>query len=363
MTRRIAFYAPMKSPRHSVPSGDREMAHALMLALGVEGVEVDLVSELRLYEGKGDPEAQATLQAQADQEITRLIDLARAQGGWQAWFTYHNYYKAPDLIGPTVAATLGIPYAVAEPSRADKRLTGPWAGFERKAGAACDAANVLFHLTKVDREVLMRHARDGQTIRYLRPFLPVETLPPLSPSPQKPVILAAGMMRPGDKLASYRQLAAALSHVTATDWELHVAGDGPARTEVQALLDPLDVPVRYLGQLDRDGMTQAYRVASAMVWPGVNEAFGMVYLEAQAQGCPALAEDRVGPDTVLPRENLLPQGDAPAQGAALDRLLTDRDFQQNQARAAQAHMVAHHLLDNARETLWGELTPLLEKPA
>ena len=41
------------------------------------------------------------------------------------WFTYHLYYKAPDLVGPLVAGALGIPYAVAEASVAHKRAGKP----------------------------------------------------------------------------------------------------------------------------------------------------------------------------------------------------------------------------------------------
>ena len=40
---RIAFYAPLKSPNHPVPSGDRRVARLLMDALLLAGHEVELV--------------------------------------------------------------------------------------------------------------------------------------------------------------------------------------------------------------------------------------------------------------------------------------------------------------------------------
>ena len=60
---RIAFYAPMKSPNHPVPSGDREMARGVMKALADKsrGYEVALVSEFRCYDGKGDVAVQKDL--------------------------------------------------------------------------------------------------------------------------------------------------------------------------------------------------------------------------------------------------------------------------------------------------------------
>ena len=50
---RAAFYAPMKPPDHPVPSGDREMARALIAALGRAGVRAEPVSSLRLRDGAG----------------------------------------------------------------------------------------------------------------------------------------------------------------------------------------------------------------------------------------------------------------------------------------------------------------------
>ncbi len=48
---RIAFYAPMKSPHHPVPSGDRLMARLLIRALEMAGHSVELLSEFRIHAG------------------------------------------------------------------------------------------------------------------------------------------------------------------------------------------------------------------------------------------------------------------------------------------------------------------------
>ena len=59
---KIAFYSPLKSPNHPVPSGDRQVARLLVDALVRGGAQVDLVSEFRSYD-RGDPARgrQATL--------------------------------------------------------------------------------------------------------------------------------------------------------------------------------------------------------------------------------------------------------------------------------------------------------------
>ncbi len=54
-----AFYAPLKAPGHPTPSGDREIARGLMLALDRAGFAPELASDLRLLDIDGDPVTQA----------------------------------------------------------------------------------------------------------------------------------------------------------------------------------------------------------------------------------------------------------------------------------------------------------------
>ena len=58
----LAFYAPLKSPHHPAPSGDRTMARLLMKALGAAGFEPSLASELRTLDKAGDPAKQLRLE-------------------------------------------------------------------------------------------------------------------------------------------------------------------------------------------------------------------------------------------------------------------------------------------------------------
>ena len=98
------------------------------------------------------------------------------------------------------------------------------------------------------------------------------------------------MMRPGDKLASYRLLGQALERLLDLDWQLLVVGDGPARPEVEAALAPLGAErVCYLGRLEEGAVAACYAAADLCLWPAVNEAYGMALLEAQAAGLPVIA--------------------------------------------------------------------------
>ncbi|MES0863965.1 glycosyltransferase family 4 protein [Ruegeria sp. SCPT10] len=356
---RVAFYAPMKSPDSPKPSGDREMARNLMQAIGAQGDRVDLISDLRIYDKVGDAVAQHALRQAAEVEAQRLI--SDMPEDIDLWVTYHNYYKAPDLLGPVVAQARGIPYVQLESTRASSRLTGPWARFAQAAHTACDAAQVIFYHTANDLITLKRERFGDQALIELSPFLPIADLPPASTCDGP--MLTVGMMRHGDKLSSYRILAEALSHLSG-DWHLNIVGDGPARPDVENLMTPFEGHITFLGQLDREVLQRVYGEASIFVWPGVNEAYGMVYLEAQAAGVPVAAQDRPGVRDVLAPADY-PAAEAGAKGFArhIKSLLDDPKRRRTLGQAARTRVAARHLMPKATEVFWSAVRPMLEVTA
>lgn len=297
MSATIAFHAPLKSPDDPVPSGDRTMARLFLRALETAGFRPELATRLRLYDGEGTRAATIDA-ARREAEALCTAYLARPAAARPVlWFSYHVYFKAPDVIGPLVARRLGIPYVVAEGSRAPKRAKGPWAEGHALAEAALDAADAILILNERDREVLTAARPPHQRLVAFPPFLDPALWPSagggaLARDPTR--LLAVAMMRPGDKLASYGVLARALSRPEAGDWSLDIVGDGPARPAVEALFRPFGARVRWHGALDGAALGQLYGQAGALVWPAINEAFGMVFLEAALHGCPAVAGDAGG---------------------------------------------------------------------
>lgn len=355
--RPIAFYAPLKTPNHPTPSGDRQIARNVMSALShAFDTPVVLASELRSFEPKGSVEAQQDLFRRSQTERARILKDLRNAG---MWVTYHNYYKAPDLIGPHVSKALGIPYIQIEASRAKSRLSGPWARFAQAAHDASDAADIIFHVTNEDLIALKRDRFGKQRIVELPPFLDRETLPETA-SCSDPM-LVVGMMRHGDKLASYQLIADALHLVRSPNWALRIAGDGEARKDVEALFKPFGDRVEFLGALNPGELVEAYAASSLLFWPGVNEAFGMVYLEAQAAGLPVLAQSRPGVCDVLAPGNY-PSIETGKHGLAveLDKLLADDTMRIQLGRDAQNYVRKRHLRPAAVQILQETLGPLIE---
>jgi glycosyltransferase involved in cell wall biosynthesis len=340
---RLAFYAPLKPPDHPVPSGDRRMARLLIEAWRRAGHEVELASRLASREATGEPARQKAIASAAAAERARLIALYAARPAAErpaAWFTYHLYYKAPDWLGPQVAQALDIPYLVAEASVAGKRAGGSHAAGHRAAVDAVAAAQRVLVINPADRECLEplvdahrlvdlpafldTSAYDG--IRQRRPEHRRALAAARGLDEARPWLLAVGMMRPGDKLASYRILARALAGLLDLPWQLLVAGDGPARSEVEAALAVLG-PGRVvpLGRMEEAALLDCYGAADLCLWPAVNEAYGMALLEAQAAGLPAVAGASGGVPSILAdglTGLLAPPGDIAAFAAATRSLLT-----------------------------------------
>ncbi len=351
---KIAFYAPMKAPDHPNPSGDRHIARLTLQALARAGFEPTCVSQLRTLDMAGDPAAQDRLRDKAGTEAARLIaDMAAEPPA--LWFTYHCYYKAPDLLGPTVTEALGIPYALSEASVSPKRHHGPWAEFAALSDAAIARAGRLFWTTARDRPAL-EAAGHGPKMRHLPAFLDPGPVVAPRPSATPLNLLTVAMMRPGDKLESYRRLTAALAHLSG-EWRLTVVGHGTAGNAVMALLAPFANRVIHIDDIrDSNLIRPHYQAADLLVWPGVNEGVGMAWLEAQAAGLPVIAEDGPAARAALGGGKLPPPDDPRAFARAITIAAADRPAL---SRAARAHIDRHHSLDAAAATLKSSLSELL----
>lgn len=362
---RIAFYAPMKPPDHPVPSGDRRVARLLMRALRLAGHRVELASRLRAWDGAGDADHQARVRQRATRIVAGLSERWERHGPPDLWFTYHLYHKAPDWIGPAMAREWGLPYAVAEASVSPRRAEGPWADGFDQALAGLRQAGAIFALTEKDRAGLIAALGDGAPIHALRPFVEAgafaraarmgatarrQWVPDLPTD--EPVILAVGMMRRGDKEASYRVLADALSRLADRRWTLLLVGFGPLEEEIRRWF-PAD-RTRAIGQVRLGEMPSLYAAADIVAWPAINEAFGMALLEAQATGTPVVAGRSGGVADIVAdgrTGRLVAPGDPAAFAAAIGDLLGDRDHRASMGAAALANVAAHHSLDAAMAVL------------
>ena len=302
----VAFYATMKPPDHAVPSGDRLMANLLMAALARAGHDARLVSRLSSYSKVPDRAIYTDLLSRADEEYNSLIAGWKDPGAaWKpaCWFTYHPYYKAPDLIGPRISTELGIPYATAEASYAPSRDASVWGVWQSHVVDAVRAAAINFCFTQRDRAGLQRvSCRRGELID-LPPFIDVEGRPvrPARSGSSGPVnLITVGMMRGGKKLDSYLMLAEALAGLLDLPWTLTIIGDGHERERIGVAFNRIPPErIRWKGLLAPDDVARCLTDADVFVWPGCGEVYGLAYLEAQAAGLPVVAQRSGGVHEVV----------------------------------------------------------------
>jgi glycosyltransferase involved in cell wall biosynthesis len=377
---RVAFYAPLKPPGSTVPSGDRLIARMLMRSVQCAGHEVVLASRLRSLDREGNPERQARLARVGGQLARRLIrrwEKLPKDMRPDVWLTYHIYHKAPDWIGPAVSASLGIPYAAIEVAYAPRQKRGPWAEGVAQVARCIEAADLVIGLNPADAECvrpLMRpraryldHAPyiDGAPFRAAatrrdatRERLARET----GLDPSRPWIIAAGMMREGNKLACYRTLVAALARISGLPWQLVVAGDGPARGVVENALGAINDRTRLLGALEGQALADTYAAADLLAWPAIREPIGMVFIEAQAAGIPVVGADRPGPASIVRHGVtglLCPEGNAAALAGALRALLENAPRRRMMGAAAARHALEQHDITTAGPRLVGAIEVLV----
>lgn len=361
---RVAFYAPLKQPDHPVPSGDRAMARLLMAALRHAGHRVDILSTLRSY--RGQPGGGEALAAEAKSEVDRIAGSWRLpQARPDLLFTYHLYYKAPDLLGPVLAARFGLPYLTAEASYAAKRQGGPWGSSQAAVVRAVQAATLNLCFTANDRAGLAE-ITDAARLLDLPPFLDTRAFPSREADPAGASVrlVTVAMMRAGDKRDSYRFLAAALQRLGHLAWRLTVVGDGPERAGVEA--DFAGLPrdrIHFAGALSSAEVAQGLTAADVFVWPGFNEAFGIGYLEAEASGLPVVAIRGEGTPSVVRdgETGLLTPPDPALYAAAIARLIEDAGLRRAMGAAASRFVHAERSLPIAAVRLDAALTRAMQE--
>jgi glycosyltransferase involved in cell wall biosynthesis len=370
---RIAFYAPLRPPAHGASPGDHDGAGLLQEALARAGHAVQLASTFSSYDGEGDMDRQVALRDRAAALARQLAVQWRTRSRAaqpDLWFTYHVYYKAPDWLGPALSAEYGLPYVIAEASHAPKRAGGRWAIGHDAAADAIRAADLVLCNTRHDVLCVEPLVFNRERIVRLPPFLDPAPYRAAAESreshraalasahqldPGVPWIMVAATMTRGDKLESYRELAAALARLQDLSWRLVVAGNGPARFEVEGAIEAA-APDRacFLGDVASPELAAVHAACDLCVWPAINESYGEEMLRAQAAGTAVVSCALRGvPDVVAEgRAGLLARpGDPDALALCVRGLLTDPERRAAMGRAAITFVGGERSVDAAAARL------------
>ena len=262
----------------------------------------------------------------------------------------HAHQAMPDgAAARHLAAALGIPYVVTVHG-ADVyehlRQGGRVAAATRTVLAGARAVTAV---SSAVARLLAPHVAPDRLFVVPNGTLGLAPVPAADLAPGSPVLLTAGYLIARKGHATVLE-ALALVSAAAVDGaggerrrRVHwaVAGDGPLRGELAADARRLDLAdrVRFLGRLPHDEVLAMMARADLFVLPSWDEAFGLVYTEAMAQGTPVVAcrgegaadfvEDGVSGFLVPPR-------DPAALAQVIGRVLDDPDAALRMGEAGRA---------------------------
>jgi glycosyltransferase involved in cell wall biosynthesis len=172
----------------------------------------------------------------------------------------------------------------------------------------------------------------------------------LGASPATTVLLDVAMFRPEKNQRELLEIVAGLP--AESDWQLWLAGDGPARSACEQRareLGAASARIRFLGfHADPAPLYAAADVAVHASW---SEALSNFLIEAQAHGLPAVASSAQGiRECFLPGETgwEIPQGDRVAFRETLTRLMTEPAAERTR-RVDRARAFARERFDPARQ--------------
>ena len=359
---KICFYTPFKPLDHSHPSGDLVTATGIYDFLSRCGHQVLPASNLRCRWIYWKPWLWLKLIIER-----RIVPHRLADTSADIWFTYHSYYKAPDLLGPAVSKKLKIPYVIFQGIYATKRRRH-WktrAGFYLNKKALCAAAHVFTNKT-VDLLNLNRLLA-ADRVSYVAPgIIPADFSFDATARRElrrqwnvanEPVIFSAAMFRSDVKTEGLTWVIRACGQLArqGQPFRLVIAGDGRESEKLRRLAGE-QVAGRglFLGKIPRQELYRYYSAADIFVFPGIRESLGMVFLEAQACGLPVVAFNNAGvPEAVQDGKTgiLVPMYALEPFVAAIKCLMVDDNLRQQMGLAAKSYVQEVHDLNKNYQEL------------
>lgn len=149
-----------------------------------------------------------------------------------------------------------------------------------------------------------------------------------------------GRMLPGKGL---NILAEALERISRDDWKLLVVGNGPEREPFAQRLKGLNLIQRaqFTGAVSYEKMPPYFQEIDLLVVPTqttarIREQFGRVIVEAMASGVPVIGSTCGAiPEVIGDAGLVVPEGDAEALAAAIERLLAEENLRRQLALAGR----------------------------
>ena len=219
------------------------------------------------------------------------------------WDLIHAHQALPDgVIAQRLAADLRVPWVVTVHGADVYQHFRMGGAVERRAKSVLGAADaVMANSSAVAGLLNGAVAPDKLTVVLNGTTGLGETVEPAADYlPGEPLVLTVGYLI---ERKGIRDLIAALGLLRREGRTMHLAlaGDGPLRAalEAQAAEEGVADTVHFLGRVPHARALSLMARAQLVALPSWDEAFGLVYTEAMAQGTPVLASLGEGPEDFI----------------------------------------------------------------
>lgn len=271
----------------------------------------------------------------------------------------HAHQALPDgALGQRIAADLGVPLVITVHGADVYQHLRTGGAVGRRARQVLDGADAVM----ANSSVVARLLRDAVAPEKLSVVLNgttglgMQVEPASDYLPGEPLVLTVGQLieRKGtaDLIAAVGMLHRAGRHV-----QLAIVGDGPLRRalEERAATEGVADAVHFIGRQEHARVLALMARAQLFALPSWDEAFGLVYTEAMAQGTPVLAVRGGGPEDFVDHGAsggwLVPARDPRAIAEVITRVLDDPGGAAMIGMAGRATALDFTWQRNARLTL------------
>jgi len=200
-----------------------------------------------------------------------------------------------------------------------------WRPFKLAERLALRGAERIFCVSDYTRRELLRYCPlpEGRAVVLHNALDPYFQIAPGEPRDGRtPVILVVTRLTAADRYKGVEHLVAAMPAIRAQlpNAVLRIVGRGDDLPHLQKMRDQLGLrpAIEFLGYVDDRRMTAELRACSLFALPSKKEGFGLVFLEAMANGRPCLGARAGGIPEVITGDTgvLVAFGDVPALAAA-----------------------------------------------
>jgi glycosyltransferase involved in cell wall biosynthesis len=176
-------------------------------------------------------------------------------------------------------------------------------------------------------------------------------IPPTSPAlPSNKILFVGRLAR--FKGCDFLLKALAIVQKQIPNAELIIIGDGPEKSKLLSMSEELKLNASFLGALPRDQVKEWMKKARVLCLPSITEydsfeTFGMVLLEAQLCGVPAITSARGGSESIIHNKTgfIFAEKDYHALAGYIAALLKDDELWNRFSKGARQHVLANFTLD------------------